>query len=122
MIYTSYFAKLKSLPDNIIPISICARVPDWYKGLQFKKLAPPYTLLADWKRRHDVESYKKYFYEWVLSELDPATTYLELCALAESCDFALICYEKPTDFCHRHLVAEWLKQNGFKCEEWRGRQ
>ena len=29
-IYTSYFAKLKKLPDNIIPISICAKVPNWY--------------------------------------------------------------------------------------------
>ena len=29
MIYTSYFAKLKALPNNIIPISICAKVPSW---------------------------------------------------------------------------------------------
>lgn len=34
---------------------------------------------------------------------------------------ALICYEKPSDFCHRHLVAEWLNQNGYKCEEWRSK-
>jgi len=53
MIYTSYFAKLKSLPDNIIPVSICAKAPDWYKGYQFKRLAPSYALLMDWKRRHD---------------------------------------------------------------------
>lgn len=32
-------------------------------------------------------------------------------------DIALICYEKPTDFCHRHLVAEWLTTNGIKCDE-----
>ena len=31
---------------------------------------------------------------------------------------ALICYEKPTDFCHRHLVADWLNKNGIECEEW----
>lgn len=36
-------------------------------------------------------------------------------------DIALICYEKPSDFCHRHLVSEWLNQNGFKCEEWRSK-
>lgn len=30
MIYTSYFAKLKSLPDNIVPISICAKAADGY--------------------------------------------------------------------------------------------
>ena len=33
-------------------------------------------------------------------------------------DIALICYEKPTDFCHRHLVSDWLNKNGFKCDEY----
>ena len=45
VIYTSYFAKLKSLPDNIIPISICGKVPNWYTGLQYKKLAQNTTFL-----------------------------------------------------------------------------
>jgi SAM-dependent methyltransferase len=31
---------------------------------------------------------------------------------------ALICYEKPSDFCHRHLVADWLNENGIECKEW----
>ena len=30
----------------------------------------------------------------------------------------LLCYEKRGDFCHRHLVADWLNKNGFNCEEW----
>ena len=35
MIYTSYFAMLKRIPaDTIVPISICGKAPDWYKGLQ----------------------------------------------------------------------------------------
>ena len=33
-------------------------------------------------------------------------------------DIALLCYEKPDDFCHRHLVADWLNKNGYKCEEY----
>ena len=33
-------------------------------------------------------------------------------------DIALICYEKPSDFCHRHLVAEWFRNHGHNCEEW----
>ena len=24
---------------------------------------------------------------------------------------ALVCYEKPSDFCHRHLVAKWINEN-----------
>jgi len=51
MIYTSYFAKLKSLPEDIIPISICAKSPNWYKGLQYKRLAPTYDLLLILLRR-----------------------------------------------------------------------
>lgn len=31
---------------------------------------------------------------------------------------ALICYEKPSDFCHRHLVSDWINLRGIKCEEW----
>lgn len=33
-------------------------------------------------------------------------------------DIALVCYEKPSDFCHRHLVAKWLKENEYNVEEW----
>lgn len=25
-------------------------------------------------------------------------------------DIALLCYEKPGDFCHRHLFADWWKE------------
>lgn len=31
---------------------------------------------------------------------------------------ALIRYERPDQFCHRQLVAEWLLENGWKCQEW----
>lgn len=31
---------------------------------------------------------------------------------------ALICYEKPSDFCHRHLIAKWLRAYGVECTEW----
>lgn len=51
MIYTSYFAKLKSLPDNIVPISICGKAPNWYTGLQYKKLAPKYDFFMEWIRK-----------------------------------------------------------------------
>ena len=119
MIYTSYFAKLKSLPDNIIPISICGKAPDWYKGLQYKKLAPKYDFFIKWKDNHDNDYYTKCFNEQVLDKLDVEDTVSELIDPHSGIDIALICYEKPEDFCHRHLVAEWLRKNGFKCEEYR---
>lgn len=40
MIYTTYFANLKRLPQDVVPISICGKATEWYDGLQYKKLAP----------------------------------------------------------------------------------
>ena len=124
MIYTSYFAKLKSLPENIIPISICGKAPDWYKGLQYKKLAPKYDFFMEWKKNHDNDYYIKCFNEQVLDKLDWFKVYEELQNLAASCgkqqyEICLICYEKPSDFCHRRLVSNWFNKNLVACEEWK---
>jgi hypothetical protein len=121
MIYTSYFAKIKSLPDNIIPISICGKAPDWYKGLQYRKLAPKYDFFMKWKENHDNDYYIKCFNEQVLDKLDPEKTVYELLITTSGAkkEVCLICYEKPSDFCHRHLVADWLTKNGFTCEEYK---
>ena len=123
MIYTSYFAKLKSLPENIIPISICSKAPDWYKGLQYKKLAPKYEFFIEWKKNHDNDYYIKCFNEQVLDKLDPVDVILDFSRMIYGFnvgedDVCLICYEKPEDFCHRHLVAKWLNDHGISCKEW----
>lgn len=121
MIYTSYFAKLKSLPDNIIPISICGKAPDWYKGLQYKKLAPKYDFFIKWKNNHDNDYYTKCFKEQVLDKLEVAKVILDFSQIMlvhNTSNICLICYEKPNDFCHRHLVRDWLNENGFECKEW----
>lgn len=121
MIYTSYFAKLKSLPDNIIPISICAKAPDWYKGLQYKKLTPKYDFFMEWKKTHDNDYYIKCFKERVTDKLDILEVIRNLIDISDintDKNICLLCYEKLSDFCHRHLVAQWSNDNGFECAEW----
>lgn len=132
MIYTSYFAKLKSMPDNIIPISICGKAPSGYNGLQYKKLAPKYNFFIEWKQNHNNDYYIKCYKEQVLKTLDAIKVSKELddmlvsytasigynIDLQQSPQIALICYEQPEDFCHRHLVADWLNKNGILCKEY----
>lgn len=125
MIYTSYFEKIKQLEKNdIIPISICGKAPEWYKGLQYKKLAPKYGFFMEWKKNHDNDYYIEHFQKEVLDRLVACEVMEDLFSLKslqdKGKDIALICYEKPSDFCHRHLVADWLNENGFKCDEWKG--
>lgn len=124
MIYTSYFGQLRNLPDDIIPVSICGKALDWYTGLQYKKLAPKWEFFQEWKKNHDNNYYIKCFKEQVLDTLTPVEVIVDLSLKVPSfntgeCDIALICYEKPKNFCHRHLVANWLNDNGIRAKEWR---
>lgn len=136
MIYTTYFAKIRKLPDNVIPISIAGKAPNGYTGLQYKKLAPKYIFFQEWKKNHDNEYYIECFQKEVLDKLNPQQVITELFDLVPErfnkrlkqtnsslwdnpyVHIALVCYEKPTDFCHRHLVAEWLIANEIKVEEY----
>lgn len=133
MLYTTYFAQLKSLPQDVIPISICGKAPDWYDGVQYKKLAPKYDFFVKWKENHDNDHYIRCFNEQVLNKLNPSQVIDELHGLVSHIaidpklfpiggtlepHIALVCYEKPEDFCHRHLVAEWLSAAGYECSEW----
>ena len=119
MIHTSYFAKLKKLPADLIPISISIYPPRGWNGLQYKKLAPSASILSDWKRDGDCKRYIDRYMNDILSKLDPIRVASDLQSLAgEGKDIVLVCYEKSEDFCHRHLVAEWLDQHGIRCEEY----
>ena len=120
MIYTGYFAKLRSLPGNVTPVAICAKPPSWYKGLMCKKLAPPYDVLMKYVRDGDKDDYIQEYRKRVLNRLDPDEVVRELHALTDKPNIALICYERPEKFCHRHLVAEWLNERGIECLEWGG--
>jgi hypothetical protein len=134
MIYTSYFAKLNKLPSNIIPISICGKAPDWYKGLQYKKLSLKYDFFMKWKETYDNNYYIEHFKNEVLDELDLNRVMNELLVIIpfeikeimqspiwvnEDYHICLMCYEKPSDFCHRHLVSDWLNENDIICEEYK---
>ena len=116
-IYTSYYANLKNIPEDIIPISIAGKCPDFYEGLQYKKLAPKYWFFQQWKINNDNDFYIENFNKEVLNTLTPKKVIEDLISLSKGADVVLLCYEKPGDFCHRHLVANWLNDNGIDCEE-----
>lgn len=115
MIYTSYFANLRNLPHTITPIAICGKTPDLYQGLTYKTLAPKYSFYKIWKQTGDNNYYIENFNKLVLDKLNADKVVKELSELSPTEDFALICYEKPSDFCHRHIVADWLNKHGYEC-------
>lgn len=133
MVYTSYFGKMKSFPSNIIPIAICGKAPDWYKGLQYKKLAPKWEFFKIWKETNDNDYYIRNYNSLILDKISANQVAIDIHLMLpletrakmqssiwmdKDVHVALLCYEKTGDFCHRTLVSKWLNDNGFLCKEW----
>lgn len=118
-IYTSYYANINKIPENIIKISISILSPKGYKGLEYTKIAPKYNDLIEWKEHQDEEYYIAQYNKNVLSLLNPLDVYSEIKDLSGGKDCVLLCYEKPEDFCHRHLFADWInKKLRLNVSEW----
>lgn len=119
MIYTGYYARLKKyIEAGLVPISIAGKAPDFYNGIEYKKLAPKYDFFIRWKRGEiDNFGYVELFNKEVLSTLDQNQVEKELYELSGGKDLILLCYEKQGDFCHRHQVADWLEEKSIRVDE-----
>lgn len=118
-IYTSYYAKARKIPEDIVRVSIAGKAPDWYTGLEYKNIAPKIGFFLEWKKNKDNNYYIEHYNTEVLKNLNAKRVYLDLERLSNGKDCVLLCYEKPNDFCHRHLVAEWLSHElSIEVSEW----
>lgn len=91
---------------NLVRISTSA--PSWFPLplRPFPKLYPGWNLVEHYKKGEDSdEEARASYYDKVLRQLDPQAIWQELGE-----DAVLLCWEKPGDFCHRRLVAEWLEK------------
>ena len=101
--HTSNFAKRGEDPHAV---SISRWTPRWLKNpiRKYIDLAPSASLLNRYKQGLVTqEEYTQEYIQDTLSQLDPFDVYEDLGENAILC-----CYEKSTDFCHRHIVAKWL--------------
>lgn len=121
--YTSSYFIYRG-PDAV---SIAGGVPKWYFGRQYKNLAPLYWFFKEYKESLSTLEYnagvgklcpelaaekkliiqQKYtdrYNKEVLGKLDPYQVYEDLGENA-----VLLCWEPPSKFCHRKLVAKWFE-------------
>ena len=118
-IYTSYFANSRAFSkEGVMPISIARYSPRWYQGPQFTAVAPTSYMLSG------ACSHEEYLrrYDEILGKLNPQQVVSAIENISRGRDVALCCYEKPGDFCHRHLLAEWFNKNGYDVKEWESKE
>ncbi|MEG1353681.1 MAG: DUF488 family protein [Malacoplasma sp.] len=83
-------------------------------------MAPTYKILMSYKENNDIESYIKNYNENILNNLSVKDVLYDLIGIlhVENINICLMCYEKPSKFCHRQLVSKWLNDNGIECKEY----
>ena len=129
MIHTSYFAKYRGNAG----CSIAIKHPQGFKGYKCDALFPPKSLLVwykTWEEKYkeDFEAtgdHKKFRENMKLLKKNYADQYrqevlnkIDVHSVGKALDGkVLLCWERSGAFCHRHLVAEWLRAAGYDCEE-----
>jgi hypothetical protein len=115
-IYTSYFGNLRALgKEGLFSISIARYTPKWFTGARYLDVAPtPFMLSSACTQSMYVTRY-----EDILKSLKPDNVIRQIEQMSGGRDVALLCFEKPGEFCHRHMLADWLNKNtSYNVEEW----
>jgi len=108
MIYTSYFGNpyFRTHSDVVEKcVSIALSCPDTFSNNTFPELYPEWILINQYKNGKITENEYKERYLRLLKQrkLNPEK-------IAKDLDGKiLLCWERKGNFCHRHLVSDWLK-------------
>ena len=102
------------LEQGLTPIAISGVAPCFYDGIHWKFFAPSWDIFSKWKNGElSDDGYVERFIPERLEILNKDKVKKELSAIENP---ILLCYEKE-GFCHRHVVADWLREIGFEVEE-----
>lgn len=117
-IYTSYFGNSKKLQQaGIKVIGIALYPPRWFNGISLKQVSPTKSIL--FAKDQTQEEYIRRYKSEVLAQQDMCQFLKTVEMVSCGQDVALCCYEKPGDFCHRHILAEWIKEKtGIEIKEY----
>jgi hypothetical protein len=107
MIFTSNFKIAGRLPQAV---AISRGIPRGWQGRRCKALAPPRDLIKIMEPERFIALYRAQ----VLDKLDPMQVIQDL----GGDNFIMLCFEPPGEFCHRRVVAAWMrKHTGVLVEE-----
>lgn len=119
---TSYYAKFSHLPkeekDRYMPVLISSSLPKWFLDrekfyIEYKTLAPSSDNVFKLKNNNMSQEDFANAYIDKLKELDLNQILEDMYDFEgiTEIEIVLLCYEKSTDFCHRHILREYLNEN-----------
>ena len=126
VIYTTYFGKVKQIKkdissENRILISIARKTPDDIELVKSNNLSPNAGLFNGYKKGliDEKEFIKQYLLQINSGLMRDWIDNLASRLICTKKDVFFICYEKPDDFCHRHIFSKFMnKKYGLKIKEY----
>lgn len=114
-IFTSYFGNVGTLKRcGIHPISIARWSPRNWDGDRLIWLAPTPYMVKEASREEYIRMYKA-----ICQSVNIELLIRQLSDIGDGKDVALLCYERPGQFCHRHMLAEYLTEHGIPVKEFK---
>jgi uncharacterized protein (DUF488 family) len=112
-LYTSYYAG----PKRGIEIQISRTTPKGYLAeFCLPELAPLWWMTIP--KITEAEYRAEYAKILRVADMERILDSIALwCDKKHASQATLLCWEKPGDFCHRHLVADWLRNAGYEISE-----
>lgn len=114
-IYTARFADVEDC-EGLTTISLAKHPPEWYTGLEYPNLFSTERLIKMYNKGEITSfQYTEHFVQEILRKLNPETVLRDIIGMSKGGDVYLCCWGNPDEFCHRHIVLNWLnswlKQN-----------
>ncbi len=138
--FTSYYANYNNIPKNYMCIGISRFCPEWFANneldnFMFVKdnfLAPSEELLQNYKDgKISQDQYKREYVTGVMTKVVTVMGYADLGEWIKAADqhfsttvrqwdaIVFMCYERPDEFCHRHILRKMLTNvYHVQCDEY----
>lgn len=107
---TNYYSRFmrKKGTDFSDVVSISRTSPDWFTGDKRIELAPTWNVLQTYKKStKQTKDKQKYTMDYIGNFKKSKIDCLELVEYLNN--KTLVCYEEPSEFCHRFLLIEYLQ-------------
>ena len=117
-IHTSYYTNIKKMPEDYFFVATSGAISQEIElavDSWDKKLAPSKDIYFEYKESPDWRKYSNRFKDERLSKVE----WLDMLAeweekankIGKTTDnIVLLCYEKPSDFCHRQILGESIEK------------
>ena len=118
-IYTTNYTKASRLSNkHYLKVSISLIRPKEFNGMQINSFAPSKELLTDYKNGLSEQEYETRYREQIDKLSDIYAFFKIMAKQAKGRDILLLCYEKKSAFCHRHILSDIIfERYGYRIQE-----